>query len=266
MLGSGSVYQKEEFTGKVSGPCQCEDLLIIKPDESEMAGLKVKSHLESLMGTDVIKLNDREYMLSLQSRLMREYETVMDKQEELRSEKERRRQRRLYIEGLQELPNIDMKTPRGKSHHAGAGGTSKSSTSRHPDQRQSTLLNGSVDSDEDEDYFGHSPGNTPNPTRRKMKDVKTRRPTRYVKEPPKPSVGEESLALSLTTENRTARDRIEEDDEDLNTQRSLLMKQLRREKTVSGMYKTADLVLAAPVAELNYEAGPATGSPHGSLP
>lgn len=57
--------------------------------------------------------------------------------EELRSEKERRRQRRLYIEGLQELPNIDMKTPRGKSHHAGAGGTSKSSTSRHPDQRQS---------------------------------------------------------------------------------------------------------------------------------
>lgn len=49
-------------------------------DCSEMAGLKVKSHLESLMGTDVIKLNDREYMLSLQSRLMREYETVMDKQ------------------------------------------------------------------------------------------------------------------------------------------------------------------------------------------
>lgn len=45
-----------------------------------MAGLKVKSHLESLMGTDVIKLNDREYMLSLQSRLMKEYENVMDKQ------------------------------------------------------------------------------------------------------------------------------------------------------------------------------------------
>ena len=32
------------------------------------------------MGTDVIKLNDREYMLSLQSRLMKEYENVMDKQ------------------------------------------------------------------------------------------------------------------------------------------------------------------------------------------
>ena len=47
---------------------------------SEMAGLKVKSHLESLMGTDIIKLNDREYMLSLQSRLMDEYESVMNKQ------------------------------------------------------------------------------------------------------------------------------------------------------------------------------------------
>jgi len=45
-----------------------------------MSGLKVKSHLESLMGTDVIKLNDREYMMSLQSKLMKEYDTAMDKQ------------------------------------------------------------------------------------------------------------------------------------------------------------------------------------------
>ena len=61
-------------------------------------------------------------------------------QEELRSEKERRRQRRLYIEGLQELPNIDMKTPRGKSNTAGAVGSSKSSTTRQADRRQSVSL------------------------------------------------------------------------------------------------------------------------------
>lgn len=46
---------------------------------SEMAGLKVKSHLESLMGTDVIKLNDRQYMLTLQNNLKKEYATTMDK-------------------------------------------------------------------------------------------------------------------------------------------------------------------------------------------
>ena len=45
-----------------------------------MAGLKVKSHLEALMGTDVIRLNDRQYMLTLQARLMQEYEHHMDKQ------------------------------------------------------------------------------------------------------------------------------------------------------------------------------------------
>ena len=33
MLGSASNYQQEDFVGKVSGPCQCEDLLVIKPDE-----------------------------------------------------------------------------------------------------------------------------------------------------------------------------------------------------------------------------------------
>ena len=48
-------------------------------------------------------------------------------------------------------------------------------------------LNGSLhdESDEEDDHFQKSPGNTPNPTRRKMRDVKTRRPTKYVREPPK---------------------------------------------------------------------------------
>ena len=36
--------------------------------------------------------------------------------------------------------------------------------------------------------------------------------------------------MSVVSENKTARDRVEESDEDLNTQRALLMKQLRREK------------------------------------
>lgn len=40
----------------------------------------MKSHLESLMGTDVIKLNDRQYMLALQKKLMTEYESNMNKQ------------------------------------------------------------------------------------------------------------------------------------------------------------------------------------------
>ena len=59
-------------------------------------------------------------------------------------------------------------------------------------------MNGSLhdESDEEDDHFQKSPGNTPNPTRRKMRDVKSRRPTKYVREPPKVWI-ENYVILSL---------------------------------------------------------------------
>ena len=50
-----------------------------------VASLRVRSHLESLMGTGAIKLNNRQYMLTLQKKLMSEYESNMNKQVSVRA-------------------------------------------------------------------------------------------------------------------------------------------------------------------------------------
>lgn len=94
----------------------------------EMAGIKVKSRLENLMGSDVVQLNDRTYMLKLQEQLSREYELQMDRWEGVREEREKRRQRRLYIDGLQDKPNMD-----GKSSRIAASSSAPTSALRSKD-------------------------------------------------------------------------------------------------------------------------------------
>ncbi|KAF6036459.1 hypothetical protein EB796_005218 [Bugula neritina] len=210
--------------------------------ESEMSGLKVKSHLESLMGTDVIKLNDREYMMSLQSKLMKEYDTAMDKQEELRSEKERRRQRRLYIEGLQDLPNIDIKSDKSKQ-------VAVKPSSQKTDEE--LILSTPVGK-------SRNPAHSKNSASAKInKSVKAKAESEAEPEVDCP------ITLPNSTVSEDGRKKVlaqysGESEIDGYTQRGYLMLKLRREDvsiliTVEGMYNTADKVLAAPVTEFNVE-------------
>ncbi|XP_067941152.1 uncharacterized protein [Watersipora subatra] len=246
----------QESYVKVPGSCQCIELITMSPTQNEMAGLKVKSHLEALMGTDIVKLNDREYMLTLQNRLMSEYESGMDKQEEQRSEKERRRQRRLYIEGLQDLPNIDLKTAKSRS-----GTISKAAVGRLSTDRKSTY----AQNDSDEDGIIHPMiGLSANPARRTNKQTKSKPVT-------KKETTKQGCAINLAggqmsaAEKKQVLEKYQDIEEEATTQRAILMRQLRRESTVTGLYKTADLVLAAPVAQLDGDTHTVAGSPHGSI-
>lgn len=78
---------------------------VILAEDNSLSTTRVRQRLCDLMGTDVIRLNDKRYFEKLSQRLQEEYETVMDKQEEQRSAAEKQRMRRLMLEGI--LDNQD---------------------------------------------------------------------------------------------------------------------------------------------------------------
>lgn len=73
--------------------------------DSSLSTTRVRQRLCDLMGTDVIRLNDKLYFQKLSQRLQEEYETTMDKQEEARAASEKERLRRLMLEGVIDAPN-----------------------------------------------------------------------------------------------------------------------------------------------------------------
>ncbi|XP_060575266.1 uncharacterized protein LOC132732779 isoform X7 [Ruditapes philippinarum] len=77
----------------------------LKFDERSLSTTRVRQRLCDLMGTDVIRLNDKRYFQTLTKRLQDEYETIMDKQEDARAASEDQRLRRLMLEGIIDAPN-----------------------------------------------------------------------------------------------------------------------------------------------------------------
>ncbi|XP_060575267.1 uncharacterized protein LOC132732779 isoform X8 [Ruditapes philippinarum] len=77
----------------------------LKFDERSLSTTRVRQRLCELMGTDVIRLNDKRYFQTLTKRLQDEYETTMDKQEDARAASEDQRLRRLMLEGIIDAPN-----------------------------------------------------------------------------------------------------------------------------------------------------------------
>ncbi|XP_060575261.1 uncharacterized protein LOC132732779 isoform X3 [Ruditapes philippinarum] len=73
--------------------------------KSSLSTTRVRQRLCDLMGTDVIRLNDKRYFQTLTKRLQDEYETIMDKQEDARAASEDQRLRRLMLEGIIDAPN-----------------------------------------------------------------------------------------------------------------------------------------------------------------
>ncbi|XP_045202636.1 uncharacterized protein LOC123556093 isoform X2 [Mercenaria mercenaria] len=76
-----------------------------KAKTSSLSTTRVRQRLCDLMGTDVIRLNDKRYFQTLTQRLQDEYETIMDKQEDARAASEHERLRRLMLEGIIDAPN-----------------------------------------------------------------------------------------------------------------------------------------------------------------
>lgn len=94
---SGIKYRRK--TGDVVLTCT-----YVPSVDSSFSTTRVRQRLCDLMGTDVIRLNDRRYFQQLSERLRDEYETIMDKKEEARAASEHARLRRLMLEGKIEDP------------------------------------------------------------------------------------------------------------------------------------------------------------------
>ncbi|XP_060071881.1 uncharacterized protein LOC132551763 [Ylistrum balloti] len=74
--------------------------------------LRTRQHLQRLMGTDVIRLNDHNYTETLLQKLKEEYEANMDKKEKALADAEKQRLRKLMLEGIISV-NV-MENPDGK--------------------------------------------------------------------------------------------------------------------------------------------------------
>ncbi|KAK3087449.1 hypothetical protein FSP39_006026 [Pinctada imbricata] len=62
--------------------------------------IRLRDRLQSLMGSDVIRLNDRKYTQQLRRKLDEEYEAKMRKKEETLAKAEKERVRKLMLEGI----------------------------------------------------------------------------------------------------------------------------------------------------------------------
>ncbi|XP_035685009.1 uncharacterized protein LOC118421670 [Branchiostoma floridae] len=65
-----------------------------------MPGEQCKQRLRRLMGTDVVRINDQRYMEKLRDRIVAEYEAEIEKRESQLVLNERKRERRLVLQGL----------------------------------------------------------------------------------------------------------------------------------------------------------------------
>ncbi|XP_052789530.1 uncharacterized protein LOC128224001 isoform X2 [Mya arenaria] len=112
--------------------------------DCSLSTTRVRQRLCDLMGTDVIRLNDKRYFQKLSEKLQDEYETVMDKQEDARAASEHERIRRLMLEGVIDAPNDHRAIVYG-DHNKRHGkkkrkkGKRQSSASGHSSATQSRL-------------------------------------------------------------------------------------------------------------------------------
>ncbi|CAH1786000.1 unnamed protein product [Owenia fusiformis] len=68
--------------------------------DSSMEGLRTKERMQYLMGSDVIQVGDKVYNDRLRERLQEEYNAKMDQREQELSQQEKRRVRRLVLQGV----------------------------------------------------------------------------------------------------------------------------------------------------------------------
>ncbi|XP_052219766.1 uncharacterized protein LOC127837042 isoform X7 [Dreissena polymorpha] len=115
---------------------------------SSLSTTRVRQRLCDLMGTDVIRLNDKRYFQKLSERLQDEYETIMDKQEEARAASEEQRIRRLMLEGVIDAPN-DYRAVVHGTHHKPQTKKKLKSGKRHSSARSHREATGSAGSDEE---------------------------------------------------------------------------------------------------------------------
>ncbi|XP_066295689.1 uncharacterized protein [Branchiostoma lanceolatum] len=78
-----------------------------------MPGEQCKQRLQRLMGTDVVRINDQRYMEKLRDRIVAEYEAEIEKRESQLILNERKRERRLVLQGLMppECPCQELLVP-----------------------------------------------------------------------------------------------------------------------------------------------------------
>ncbi|XP_052221729.1 uncharacterized protein LOC127838182 isoform X1 [Dreissena polymorpha] len=116
--------------------------------DCSLSTTRVRQRLCDLMGTDVIRLNDKRYFQKLSERLQDEYETIMDKQEEARAASEEQRIRRLMLEGVIDAPN-DYRAVVHGTHHKPQTKKKLKSGKRHSSARSHREATGSAGSDEE---------------------------------------------------------------------------------------------------------------------
>ncbi|KAK3594600.1 hypothetical protein CHS0354_000393 [Potamilus streckersoni] len=74
--------------------------IVFTYNQSSLSTVRVRQRLQGLMGSDVIRLNDRRYFEKLSTKLRNEYETAMDRKEHAREEAEKERLRKLVLAGV----------------------------------------------------------------------------------------------------------------------------------------------------------------------
>ncbi|XP_033730805.1 uncharacterized protein LOC117320287 isoform X2 [Pecten maximus] len=83
---------------------------------NSLSALRIRQKLLKLMGTDVIRLNDRNYTETLLDKLKQEYESNLDKKEKALEKAEKQRLRKLMLDGI--ISASVMKNPAGKQHRS----------------------------------------------------------------------------------------------------------------------------------------------------
>lgn len=100
---------------------------------------RVRQRLCNLMGTDVIRLNDKRYFQKLSTRLQEEYESEMDKEEDARMASENERLRRLMLEGVIENPHDYRAIIHGEhTQHRRTKKKKRSKRKKRPESSQGT--------------------------------------------------------------------------------------------------------------------------------
>ncbi|XP_069120816.1 uncharacterized protein [Argopecten irradians] len=84
--------------------------------DSSLSALRIRQKLLRLMGTDVIRLNDKSYTDTLLDKLKQEYESNVEKKEKALQEAEKKRLRKLMLEGV--ISAQVMKNPDGKQRRS----------------------------------------------------------------------------------------------------------------------------------------------------
>ncbi|XP_069120817.1 uncharacterized protein [Argopecten irradians] len=83
---------------------------------NSLSALRIRQKLLRLMGTDVIRLNDKSYTDTLLDKLKQEYESNVEKKEKALQEAEKKRLRKLMLEGV--ISAQVMKNPDGKQRRS----------------------------------------------------------------------------------------------------------------------------------------------------